>query len=131
MGRLFLALFSLTCLPVFLDETLGILVFLFHFVCSIHPTAVQSLSRVRLFATPCTAAHQASLSFTVSQSLLKLMSIELVMPPNHLILCRGPFSCLQSFPASGSFLTSWLFASGGQNTAASVSALVLPMNIQD
>ena len=49
--------------------------------------AVQLLSHVRLFATPWTAACQASLSFTNSQSLLKLMSIELVMPSNHLILC--------------------------------------------
>ena len=50
-------------------------------------SSVQLLSRVRLFATPWTAAHQASLSITNSQSLLKLMSIELVMPSNHLILC--------------------------------------------
>ena len=50
--------------------------------------AVQSLSRVRLFATPWTVAHQASLSITNSQSLLKLMSIESMMPSNHLILCR-------------------------------------------
>ena len=49
--------------------------------------AVQSLSRVWLFAIPWTAAHQASLSFTISQSLLRLMSIESVMPSNHLILC--------------------------------------------
>ena len=47
---------------------------------------VQSLSRVRLFVTPWIAAHQAPLSITNSQSLLKLMSIELVMPSNHLIL---------------------------------------------
>ena len=54
-----------------------------------HPqfSSVQSLSRVRLFAIPWTAAHQASLSITNSQSLLKLMPIELVMPSNHLILC--------------------------------------------
>ena len=51
-------------------------------------SSVQSLSRVRLFVTPWTAAHQASLSITNSQSLLKLMSIESVMPSNHLILCR-------------------------------------------
>ena len=51
-------------------------------------SSVQSLSRVRLFATPCTAALQASLSITNSWSLLRLMSIELVMPSNHLILCR-------------------------------------------
>ena len=50
--------------------------------------AVQSLSCVRLFATPWTAAHQASLSFTISQSLLKLMSTEPVMPSNHFILCH-------------------------------------------
>ena len=49
---------------------------------------VQSLSHVQLFATPWDAAHQASLSFTISQSLRKLMSIESVMPSNHLILCR-------------------------------------------
>ena len=50
-------------------------------------SSVQSLSRVQLFATPWTAARQASLSITNSRSLLKLMSIELVMPSNHLILC--------------------------------------------
>ena len=49
---------------------------------------VQSLSRVQLFATPWTAAHQASLSFTISRSLLSLMPIESVMPSNCLILCR-------------------------------------------
>ena len=48
---------------------------------------VQSLSYVQLFVTPWTAARQVSLSFTISQSLLKLMSIELMMPSNHLILC--------------------------------------------
>ena len=51
-------------------------------------SSVQSLSRVRLFATPWTAAHQASLTITNSRSLLNLMSFELVMPSNHLILCR-------------------------------------------
>ena len=50
---------------------------------------VQSLSHVQLFATSWTAAHQASLSITNSRSLLKFMSIESVMPPNHLILCRS------------------------------------------
>ena len=52
------------------------------------PASQIQLSRVRLFATPWTAARQASLSITNSQSLLKLMSIESVMPSNHLILCR-------------------------------------------
>ena len=51
-------------------------------------SSVQSLSRVQLFATPWTAAHQDSLSFTNSQSLLKLVSIESVMPSSHLILCH-------------------------------------------
>ena len=51
-------------------------------------TSVQLLSHVRLFATPWTTAHQASLSITNSQNLLKFMSIKLVMPSNHLILCR-------------------------------------------
>ena len=57
---------------------------------TIHKTViiVQLLSHVRLFATPWTAAHPASLSFTISLSLLKPMSIELVMPSNHFILCR-------------------------------------------
>ena len=62
-------------------------------------SSVQSLSRVRLFATLWTAARQASLSITNSQSLLKLMSIVLVMPSNHLILCRPlllPLSILPS-----------------------------------
>ena len=55
-----------------------------------HPsvTSVQSLSRVRLFVTPRSAACQDSLSITTSQSLIKLMSLESVMPSNHLILCR-------------------------------------------
>ena len=89
---------------------------------------VQSLSRVQLFVTPWTAARQASLSFTISQSLLKFMSIESMMPSN-ISSSVVPFSsCLQSFPASGSFLRSWLFASGGQSIGASAS--VLPMNIQ-
>ena len=68
-------------------------------------TLVQfsSLSRVRLFATPWTAACQASLSITISWSLLKLMSIELVMPSNHLILCR-PFLLPSSiFPSISVF----------------------------
>ena len=65
----------------------------------IHFSSIQSLSRVRLFATPWTAAHQASLSITNSRSLPKLMSIELVMPSNHVILCR-PLLLLPSIFAS-------------------------------
>ena len=76
--------------------------------------------------TSWTAAHQASLSFTISQSLLKLMSIELMMPFNHLILSVFS-SCFQYFPASGSFPMSRLFASGGQSIGPSES--VLPKRI--
>ena len=62
-------------------------------------SSVQSLSRVWLFATPWIAAHQASLSITNYQSSPKLMSIELGMPSNHLILCR-PLLLLPSIPPS-------------------------------
>ena len=91
---------------------------------------IQSLSHVQLFATPWTAAHQTSLSFTIYQSLLKFMSIESMMPSNH--LTAAPFfSCYQYFPASGSFPVSKLFSSGGQSIGTSASASVLAMNIQD
>ena len=62
-------------------------------------SSVQSLSSVRLFATPWTAARQASLSITKSQSLLKLMSTESVMPSNHLILCCPLLLLLSIFPS--------------------------------
>ena len=55
---------------------------------SVQFSSVQSLSRVRLFATPCIAARQASLSVTNSRSSLRLMSVKSVMPSSHLILCR-------------------------------------------
>ena len=70
------------------------------------------------------------LSFTISQSLLKLLSIESVMPSNHLDLCCPLLLLPSVFPASGSFPMSWLFASGGQRIGGSGSASVLPMNIQ-
>ena len=94
-------------------------------------SSVQSLSYVQLFTTQWTAACQASLYITSSQNLLKLMSIESVMPSNHLILCHPFSSFLQSFAASGSFLMNQLFASSNQRTGASASASVLPMNIQE
>ena len=81
-------------------------------------------------ATPWTAAHQASLSITNSWSPPKPMSIESMMPSNHLILCRLISSGPQSFPASGSFPVSWLFTSGGQSIGVSAAASVFPMNIQ-
>ena len=94
-------------------------------------SSVQSLSCVRLFATPWTAACQAFLSITNSQSLVKLMSIESVTTSNRLILCYPLSSHLQSFPASGSFLMTQLFSSGGQSIRVSASASVLPVIIQD
>ena len=97
----------------------------------IHLSSVQSLSPVWLFVTPGTAALQASLSITNSQSLFKLMFLESVMPSNRLILCWPFSSHLQSFPASGSFQMSQLFASGGQIIGVSASTSVRPMNSQD
>ena len=86
------------------------------------------LSPVWLFVTPLTAAHQASLSFTIYWSLLKPMSIELVMPSNDLVLCH-PLFLPSIFPASGPFLMSWLFTSGGRSIGAAASILLI--NIQD
>ena len=60
---------------------------------------IQSLSSVQLFETPWTAAHQASLSFTISRSLLKLMSIESVMSSNHLVLCHPLLPMPSIFPS--------------------------------
>ena len=73
-------------------------------------SSVQSLSRVWLTATPCTAAHQASLSITNSWSLLKLMSIESVMPSNHLTLCR-PLLLLPSIFPSIKVFSKWVGSS--------------------
>ena len=91
-----------------------------------HNIAVfQSLSRAQLFATPRAAACQASLSFNVSQSLLKLMSIESVMPSNHLILC-GPLLLLPSiFPSIRVFSNE-----SALRKILRASASVLEMNIQ-
>ena len=89
---------------------------------------VQFSSVAQSCPTPWATACQASLPITNSQNLLKLISIESVMPSNHLILVPSS-SCLQSFPASGSFPRSQLFTSCGQSTGT--SALVLPMSIQD
>ena len=88
---------------------------------------VQSLSHIRLFVIPWTAACQASLFFTVSLSLIRFMSIESVMLSNISSSVTPFSSCLQS---SRSFPIIQLFASGGQNIGDSVSASVFPMNIQ-
>ena len=93
--------------------------------------SVQSLSRVSLSATPWTAARQASLSITNSRNLLKLMSIESVMPSNHLILCYPLLLPPPIFPSIRVFSMSKFFTSSGQSIGVSDSASVLPMNIQD
>ena len=78
-----------------------------------------------------TAACQASLSFTISWSLLKLMSIELVMPSNHLILYCSLLLLPSIFPSIRVFSMSQFFSSGSQSIGASAPASVLPMTIQD
>ena len=84
----------------------------------------------RLFLTPWTAAHHTSLSFTISWSLLKLMSTELLMPSNHLILSSPSPPALNVSQNQGLFPVNHLFASGGQSIGAPASVSVLPMNIQ-
>ena len=85
---------------------------------------------LQLFATPWIAARQASLSITNSQSSLKLMSFESVMPSSHLILCRPLLLLPPSLSASESFPMSQLFTSYGQSIGVSASASVIPMNTQ-
>ena len=87
-------------------------------------------SQVWLFVTPWTAAHQASLSFTISHNLLKFMSTESVMLSVHLILHHTLLHLPSISPGSGSFPMSRLFPSDGQIIGASALTLVPPMNIQ-
>ena len=91
---------------------------------------VQLLSSVWLFVTPWTTAHQASLSFTISQSLLKLHVCWVSDAIKPFYPLSPTFPPVLSFPPAGSFPMSWLFASGGQSIGASASASILPMNIQ-
>ena len=88
-------------------------------------SSVQLVSHVQLFATPWTAARQASLSITNSQNLLKLMHIELVMHSTISSFVLPFFSLLQSFPSSGAFQMNQFFASGGRSIRISASASVL------
>ena len=99
---------------------------------SVQVSSVQSLSRVRLFVTPWTAACQASLSITNSRSLPKPMSIKSRWCHSTISSSVAPFSSrLQSFPESGSFQISQLFVSDVQSIGVSASASVLPVNTQD
>ena len=103
---------------------------------SYYKVCLEKCSLVLLFSgsvmsdslRPWTATLHAFLSFTISRSLLKFMSTELVMPSSHLIFCCPLL--LQSFPVAGSFPVSWLFVSGGQSIGVSTLASVLPINIQ-
>ena len=109
-------------------------------MCSTHPqttspstlSSVQLLSHVRLFVTPWTAAHHASLSITNPQSLLKLMSIESVMPSNHLILCHPLLLLPSVFPSIKVFsIESVLCITCPRNWSFnSALASMLPINIQ-
>ena len=125
----------LECLFVCLIACFVFKLTLFKFIVSVLPASSVQFSsvasRVQLNATLWIAARKASLSITNSQSLLKFMSIELVMPSSHLI-CVVPFlSCPQSLPASESFPMSQLFAWGGQSIGISAIASDLPVNTQD
>ena len=125
-----MVLFSLCCfqLPIKPEINLLNVPHASFYVSPVQFSSVQSFSHVRLFATPWTAALQASLSITNSWSLLKLLSIESVMPSN---LCHPPLLPPSIFPSIRVFPMSQLFASGGQSIGASASASVFPMNIQD
>ena len=137
---MFMYVFELVCLfpsdkypeVELLSNTVVLFLIFLYNLCIIFHSSVQSLSGVWLFATPWTAPRQASLSITNSQSLLKLMSIESVVPSNHLILCHPLF--LPHFNLSqhqGLSPMSRFFVSGGQSIGVSASASVLPMYTQD
>ena len=100
------------------------------FLCIFNPKSQFSsvTQYVELSVTQWSAACQACLSTTNTRRMLRLVSIESVMPSNHLILFSP---CHQSFPASGSFLMNQFFASGSQSIGVSASTSVLPMSIQD
>ena len=98
-------------------------------VSSVQFSSGQSLSHVQLFATPWTAACQASLSITNSRSLLNSRPLSQWCHPTISSSVIYFSSHLQSFPASGSFHMSQFFASGGQTIGVSASTSVLPMNI--
>ena len=91
---------------------------------------VQSLSRLRLFATPWTTARQISLFFTMSQSLLKLMSIESVMLSNHFILCHPILLLSSIFPSIRVYSNESALCIWWPNFGASASASVIPVNME-
>ena len=98
---------------------------------SLYKFSSVAKSCIWLFATPWTAAGQASLFITMSRSPTKAMSIESVMPSNHLILYRPLLLLPSIFPSVRVFPMSQLFAWGSQSIGVSASTSVLPMNTQD
>ena len=98
---------------------------------SVQFSSVQSLSRVWLFATPWATAHQASRSITNSRSLPKLMSIELVVPSNHVILCHPLLLLPSIFPNIRVFSNESVLRVRWPKYWSFTSTSVLPMNIQD
>ena len=94
-------------------------------------SSVQSLSCVRLFATPCTATHQAFLFITNSQNLLKLMSVESLMPSNHLFLCHPLLLLPAIFPRIRVFSNESVLHIRWPKDWHFSFSLVLPVNIQD
>ena len=94
-------------------------------------SSVLSLSHIQLFATPWTGARQASLFITNSRSLLKLMSIKLVMPSNHLILFLPLLLLPSIFPSIRVFSNESVLHIKWPNIGVSASASVIPMNIQN
>ena len=98
---------------------------------SVQFSSVQSLSHVRLFAIPWTTACQASLSITNSWSSPKLMSMELVIPSSHLILCHPLLLLPSMFPSIRVFSNEWAVHIRGQSIGVSASTTVPPMNTQD
>ena len=111
--------------------SLCVLNFLMSINCYYQFSSVQLLSLVWLFANPWTAARQASLSITNSLSLPKPMSIESVMPSNHLILCYPLLLLPSIFPSIRVFFNESALCISGQSIGVSPSTSVLPMNIQD
>ena len=95
-----------------------------------YAVVVQSLSRAQLFETPWTAACQPSLCFTISQSLLNLMSFEPVVPSNHLVLCCPLLLLPSIFPSIKVFSKESSLRISGPSIGASTSSSVLLMNIQ-
>ena len=98
---------------------------------SLYVVVIHSLSHVQLFGTPCIAAQQASLSFTISVSFLKLMSIEVVIPSNHLILCCPLFLPPSIFPSSRDFSNESDLCIRWPKYWSCSFSISFPMNIQD